>query len=198
VVGNILRGALPPRRRRRGEVAERCGSNGELRQHGELREPVLAELTSFLLQRRRARWPAIGAADLLSSSIELAADHGTRSAPETFFAPLCFGRSPESLYISLVDSSRSMFEDSEPMDDAPMDDAPMDDAPAAPVEDSEPSAEPASPPPADVGEGAGEAPAAAAWREFLADAERNAGSGNGLAPFWKVQQATAGGQGAAT
>ena len=35
-------------------------------------------------------------------------------------------------------------------------------------------------------------------REFLADAERNAGSGNGLAPFWKVQQATAGGRGAAT
>ena len=62
-------------RRRRGEVAERCGSNGELRQHGELREPVLAELTSFLLQRRRARWPAIGAADLLSSSIELAWYH---------------------------------------------------------------------------------------------------------------------------
>ena len=44
-----------------------------------------------------------------------------------------------------------------------------------------------------------EAPAAAAsWREFLADAERNAGSGNGLAPFWKVQQATAGARGAAT
>jgi len=44
-----------------------------------------------------------------------------------------------------------------------------------------------------------EAPAAAAsWREFLADAERNAGSGNGLAPFWKVQQASAGARGAAT
>ena len=44
-----------------------------------------------------------------------------------------------------------------------------------------------------------EAPAAAAsWREFLADAERNAGSGNGLAPFWKVQQATAGARGATT
>jgi hypothetical protein len=36
------------------------------------------------------------------------------------------------------------------------------------------------------------------WREFLADAERNAGSGNGLAPFWKVQQASAGARGAAT
>ena len=28
----------------------------------------------------------------------------------------------------------------------------------------------------------------ASWREFLADAERNAGSGNGLAPFWKLQE----------